>query len=342
MRRGIAVITALAALAAAGCGSEQKPAGETKVPVKTAPVLVEEMSLPVHTSGKLASRVESRLAFKTGGIVGRVVVDEGSSARVGEVLVELQMDEIDARVVQAASAYDKAQRDYRRVENLYADSAATLEQLQDVGTALEVARSDLEIAEFNRRHSVIRAPGDGRVLKRFVEPDELVASGSPVILFGSDGPDWIMRVGVTDRDLLRISLGDSAMVTFDAYPGEDFPAVVTEVVESADPMSGAYEVELTIDRGDHRLVSGFVGSVDIFPGKKERLYLIPIEALYEGDARKGYVYVPEGEKALRVEVDIAWVFRDRLAVRSGLEEYGSVITDGTAYLSEDSSIQVVE
>jgi hypothetical protein len=43
-----------------------------------------------------------------------------------------------------------------------------------------------------------------------------------------------------------------------------------------------------------------------------------------------------------VEVDIAWVFRDRLAVRSGLEEYGSVITDGTAYLSEDSSIQVVE
>jgi multidrug efflux system membrane fusion protein len=332
-------------LALAGCASKQEDAeAEAGIPVRTAEVSYEEVSVPIHASGKLAAAAESRLSFKVGGIIGRIAVEEGEAVAGDLMLAELKMDEIAAQVAQARSAFEKARRDLERLRRLYADSAATLEQLQDAETGFTFARSSLEIAEFNQDHAAIYAPGEGRVLKRFVEAGELVGPGTPFFLFGSTGKGWTVRVGVTDRNIIRLQRGDSASVSFDAYPHERFPASVVEIGEVADPLSGAYEVELRIAPGRSKLVSGFVASVEILPIKCDPMYVIPIEAVMEADDGDAYVYVPDasGTTARRVPVGIGCMIGERMAVRSGLDGVAEVITDGAAYLTDNSAIRIVE
>jgi multidrug efflux system membrane fusion protein len=335
----------LGALLLLGCGPEEAGDGEARgIPVRTVNVFREEVSIPVHTSGKLALSAEARLSFKIGGIVGRIPVDEGEAVASGGLIAELKGDEINAQVAQARSGFEKAGRALERARRLYRDSVATLEQLQDAETGYEVAKAGLEIAEFNRTYSSIYAPSDGKVLKIFVEPNELVGPGMPVVLFGSSGKVWKVRAGVADRDVIRLSLGDSADVAFDAYPDRGFAARVVEIGEAADPLSGVYEVELALDDGGAKLVSGFVARVDIHPSMCEPMAVIPIEALVEADAEEGYVYVPDqtGRAAEKMAVTLGCILGDKVAVRSGLDDTDRVITDGAAYLTDRSAIRIVD
>ena len=335
----------LAALFFTGCGEENTGDGQSRgIPVKTADIIREAVSVPVHTSGKLELSEEARLSFKIGGIVGRILVDEGASVVAGELIAELKGDEINAQVAQARSGLEKAKRDLGRGRRLYSDSVATLEQIQNAETAYEVAAAQLEIAEFNRKHSSILAPSDGRVLMRFVEPSELVGPGTPVVLFGSTAGLWRVRAGVADRDVIRLSPGDSAQVAFDAYPGRYFPGRVVEIGGAADPLSGVYEVGLAISDEGAKLVSGFVARVDIYPSMCEPMAVIPVEALVETDAEEGYVYVPDesGAAATKLPVTLGCILGDRIAVLSGLEGADRVITDGAAYLTDRAAIRIVD
>jgi multidrug efflux pump subunit AcrA (membrane-fusion protein) len=124
---------------------EEKPA----IPVRTEIVREQLLTFPIHTTGRLSAKTESKLSFKTGGIIQKIHVDEGRSVTRGQILASLNLSEIQPKARQADLALQKAERDYERTKNLYKDSVATLEQFQDVRTALELARSNADIAKFN-------------------------------------------------------------------------------------------------------------------------------------------------------------------------------------------------
>jgi RND family efflux transporter MFP subunit len=216
--------------------------------------------------------------------------------------------------------------------------------MQDAETAVRVAHANVEIAKFNLQHSKIYAPADGKILKRFVEENELIAAGNPVFIFGSSGREWIVRVGITDKDIIRVQKNDSALIKFDTYPGIQFQAYVSEVAESADRNTGTFELEIEIPQSRYRLISGFVAKADIYPSKKENYHLIPIESLVEAKADYGLVYALRNQTntADRIPIQIGHVFGDQVAVSSGLEEISHVITDGAAYLTDGSLISVVK
>lgn len=340
------VLLILALFASCGGNSESEES-VLKVPVKTAAVVQTNLSFPIHASGVLAAGKEMRLSFKTGGIVKEILVNEGESVNAGQLLAQLDLAEIQAQVKQARSAYEKAQRDHLRAENLYADTVITLEQFQNAETALDVAKANLEIAEFNLRRSKITAPADGKILRRFVEVNELVAPGTPVLYFGATDNDWRVKAGISERDVVHLQLGDSAQVRFDAYPEKTFWGRVTEISGSAHPASGTYEVEVRLKPTPQaRLVSGFVAKVDLYPSKTRQYYLIPVEALVEADGRTGYVFTPtdEGVKKIPIEIgNAAEIFyEEQVVVRSGLENISRVITQGAQYLTEQSILEIVD
>ncbi len=327
-----------------GCGSEPEvDESEPRPPlVETVAVAPATIPLSVYTSGRLASKAEVRLSFKIGGIVGRMLVDEGRSVKKGQLLAQLDLAEIQAQVRQAKSALDKAWRDRDRVEALRADKVATLEQVQDATTALEVAQSNWDMADFNLRHASIYAPASGKILKRFAEQGELVGPGSPVLMFGSTSRDWVLRVGVADRDVVRLRIGDPAAASFDAYPGRTFAANVTEIAGAADPMSGTYEVELRVDADGQTLLSGFVASVTIEPTQTESLIAIPPDALIGADGDAGFVYVMTNDRTVkRTPVQIGRLMDDAIGIRSGLDAGQRVITTGAAYLKEGMAVRVI-
>ncbi|MBD3289882.1 efflux RND transporter periplasmic adaptor subunit [candidate division KSB1 bacterium] len=346
MKRIIELLLLITALVLViGCGAgDNEGQREEAIYVKTAPVKKEMISIPVVTSGRLSTQAEMKLSFKTGGILETLNADEGQMARQGQTLAALNLAEIEAKVKQAESAYQKAVRDLERVQRLFADSVATLEQRQDAETGVDIAEANLKVAKFNLRHSKIIAPSTGRILKRFVEKNELVSAGMPVFLFGSTENDWVIRVGVTDRDIMRVHIGDSATVKMDAYPARQFGAIVSEIAEFADPRSGTFEIELRLDPGELELKSGFNAQVTIFPSARQAMTIVPIEALVEGDRNTGFVFTLNESKdtAEKIKVRIDRIFDGTIGVSKGLESVSEVVTEGASYLTDGSKVVVTK
>jgi len=339
-RISIALLVPLV-VAACGRGRAATPPQREAVEVRLAPVTVERIARPVSATGILGPKEEVPLSFKVGGVIGRILVDEGQAVRAGDTLAALDLSEINAGVTRARSAADKAERDLARAQRLYNDSVATLEQVQNAQTGRDVATAELETATFNRRYAVIVAPAAGVILRRSAEPGQLVSSGTPILTLGSRSRGVVLRAALADRDVVRIRRGDGAVVRFEALPDARLQGTVTEIAAAADPMTGTYRVEVTLS-GAAGLASGLVGQVEIDPRADRALSLVPIDAVLEADGSRATVFTlsADGTRAERRAVRIAFLAGDRVAVVSGLEGVRSVVTDGAAYLDDGSAVTV--
>jgi membrane fusion protein, multidrug efflux system len=311
--------------------------------VKTGIVKTERISLPVRSSGIVTSSRETRLSFKTGGLIAQINAEEGARVKKGDVLATLNLSEIQSQVIQVRNGYEKALRDFNRVNNLYTDSVATLEQMQNAETGLNVARANLDMAEFNLEQSRIIAPDNGTILKRLAETNEMIATGYPVFVFGTDARFWKIKTGLADRDFVKIQLGDSAKVTMDAWPDVIFNAVVSQISESANPMTGTYEIELELQSNGYKLASGFVANLEIHPARQQMFYVIPVESLVQAEGHTGYVYVVNDSMIVRrVKVEVLAVYGSDVTISRGLEKVTGVVTEGAAYLSEGDHVEIIK
>ena len=338
-----------AAVLLAACGDASPPkAPQTETaPVRTAPAESAPLIDAVRAVGILTPRNELRLSFKVGGVIETLSVEAGDHVRAGQMLAVLKRTEVDAAVTQATEGAEKARRDLERARQLRADEVATQEQVEDLTTAYSVARSHLRAAQFNSRFARIEAPSDGVVLQRLARASELVQGGQPVLVLGSTSEGWIVRAALADRDAVRVNLDDPAVITFDAFPGREFPGRLTRIGSSADPFTGTFEVEIDIAPGEARFARGLVAKVAItLQGAAEQATrtVVPVTAVVEANGPEGTVYVLEAGEgvARRRQVTLGPIVGERVTVTAGLTPGEQVITDGAAWLTDGHAVRVVD
>ena len=343
----ILTISALLMLLFSGCGKEQElstlPKSVEAIPVKIIFLSQAEVSGSVHSSGQFTTDDETMLSFKTGGIVDRIFVKEGDKIRKDQLLARLNLTEISSQVNQSQIAYEKASRDYDRIVNLRKDSVATLEQLQNSKTGLELAKQQLNAAKFNLQYSEIRAAHDGVILQKLVKEGQVIGQGMPVLVTSSKGlSDWILRVVVSDREWAKIRLNDKANVQIEALNIKDMQAYVSSKAENADQMTGCFSIDLKLNNARKlNIASGLFGKAEIMLSEKNLVWQIPYDALLDGNADQGFVFVTNDNiNAYKVPVTIDAIDGKNILVSKGLNEYKSLIVSGSAYLKDKSVINV--
>jgi RND family efflux transporter MFP subunit len=284
---------------------------------------------------------EQRMSFKMGGVVRRIAVQEGQSVKRGQRLAEIELTEVNAQVEQARQMAEKAARDLRRGENLYADQVISLEQLQDLRTQAAMAEASFKSAQFNMGYSVITAPGDGVVLRKLVEERELVGPGTPVLVFGESDSGYVVRAALADREIVNVKIGDKGEIRMDAFPGQLMTGTIVEVASAADERSGMFPIEVRFDTPPPRLVSGLVARLRLEPeSSAPPLTYVPMAALVEGDGDRASVFVLNNGKAQKRDVRVAFITADSIALESGIEAGEAVITDGALFLENGEAVEV--
>ena len=365
------VVLGAVILFAFNSGAEESSEATEAKPLRMVEVVTPEkinFRKSIVASGQLASKEETKLSFKTGGIIKNVRVSEGQFVRKGQLMAELNMDEINAQAEQAQLgvkqssitlenaklALKLAERDYRNTKGLYEDSVATLEQLENVETQLSNARNQIEaaqtgldfsqknktIANFNVEHSRIVAPASGMILKKLASSNELIGPGNPVFLFGSKEQAQVIRISLTDKDIIHVNLGDKAQVKFDAYPNQSFEGTVRELASMADPYTGTYEVEVQIRANGNRLLNGFIGRVELMTKSSQDVLSIPIDALVSADKNTAQIFIIENELAQKRSVEIFEMKGKTLLIQSGLDASQQVVASGAGYLEDGEKVNV--
>ncbi|MGN6508060.1 MAG: efflux RND transporter periplasmic adaptor subunit [Chitinophaga sp.] len=333
------------------CGSQPTASGipaHDAVPVKLLPLSERSAGGNIPVSGTFTTDDEVMLSFKTGGIIQRITVKEGDAIRRGQTVAVLNPTEIDAAVQQAQLAFEKAGRDLQRATNLYNDSVATLEQLQNAKTAKEIAAQQLRTAQFNRSHSVITAPRNGSVLRKLASEGQLVQPGTPILQTNGAGSGaWLLRVAVSNREWAAIRLNDKASVEVESVPGKTFTGVVSRRGEGIDPSTGAFliDIKLTGEKPSS-IAFGMFGKATVSTTAKNSGgtsgWAIPYDALLDGDGSNGFVFVTsDGKTAHKVPVTVAAIEKDHVIISAGLENAGQLIISGSAYLTDSSRIRII-
>lgn len=320
------------------------------IPVKLLPLNKSNSSATIAASGRFTTDDEAFLAFKTGGVINKIFVKEGDAIHVGQLLATLNLTEINAQVSQAQFAFEKAQRDYQRITNLYKDSVASLEQMQNVKTSLDLSRQQLASAQFNRNFSEIRATQNGFVLKKMANEGQVIASGTSVLQTnGAHSGNWFLRVGVSDKNWSVIKLNDKAIIHSETAYGKAMEGIVYRRSEGVDPGTGSFSIDIKLLDKDASVASGMFGSATIVAGENiskasdANSWSIPYDALLDGDGSNGYVFITNDNKtAEKAKVTIAGMEKDHIIISDGLQNATSLIISGSAYLIDKSNIKVVQ
>jgi len=314
-----------------------------EISVKIVQVTAQKVSDLVVTSGFISSTKEARLSFKTGGIIDRIYVEEGQTVKKGQLLATINLTEINSFVEQAKQGVEKAQRDYDRAKNLYADTVATLEQFQNATTGLNIAKEQYGSAQFNKQYSEIRATNDGKIVRKLMNEGEIVSPGLPVFFMNAVGVnDWVVKAGVSDKDWVRLKIGNAATIKIDAYGDQEFKATVSQLAQAPDPLSGLYQIELKLQNTGKEIATGLFAKAEVKPTDAATYITAPIDAVVEGNGQDAFVFVVNNNKAEKLPVRIAFIKDGQVLLSSGIAEGTAIITDGSAYLTNGTPVKITQ
>ncbi len=347
----LVMLTGFAGLSA--CSSKQ-----TENPTSTAVlrdirvVSVKNMQLPDQVSavGSVHSVESSALAAQVMGNVLRVLANQGDNVRAGDTLVVIDaaslrsdVDRAHAAVVaangQAAAAESEARMaaaTLKRYEDLKEKKSVSPQEFEEVETRFHVASAHVEmvrsqINEAKAQESAantmlgytrLRAPFDGVVTERRVDPGALATPGTPLLTIEKSGR-LRLEVSVDESLLSTIRIGASIPVIIDAIGNNSLAGKVAEIVPAADPGSHSFMVKIDLPP-TQGLRSGMFGRAQLSRGSKAAL-VVPRSAVVTHGSLQG-VYVVDANKIANLRyITLGNTPGEQVDVLSGLTAGETVI-----------------
>lgn len=247
-----------------------------------APTLPADTALTV--SGYVIPRERIEISPRFQATVKWIGVKKGDVVKKGTVLVELEADEFRARMAEAegrvalaGANLANATRERTRQEQLASnkvDSVSSLDRARWTEEAaqaeVKTAAGQLDVARTYLAWCTIRAPIDGTVLEKLVNPNELV---SPQSFGGTRGPstaflamadlgDLQVEVDINEADTPKVKLGQRCRVSPEAYPEKKYAGVVAEMAPEANRSKGTLQVKVQVQNPDRFLTPELSARVD--------------------------------------------------------------------------------
>jgi HlyD family secretion protein len=333
--------------------------------VEVASVKRADMTESLTVVGNLIGAATVEAVPKVSGRLDEVSVRLGDRVRRGQTLAKVEDREIEEQVKQAQAAFDVsaatirqreadlrlAQTNLDRSKNLFDRQLIPKQTYDDTDARYQAAAAQLDLAraqyqqaqarldelKINLSNTVIASPVSGFIGKRALDPGAWVTPNSSFISVVDIG---IVRLvaNVVEKDLGHINSGMKADVIVDAYPGEHFVGRIAHVAPVLDPATRTAQIEVEIENSAFRLKPGMYAKVSFVIEHKEKVLVVPANAVIDAQGKKG-VYVPgDGNVAKFQPVTLGMADPTQVEITAGVTEGMRVISTGAAALREGDKI----
>lgn len=302
-----------------------------------------DLSLTSGLTGTLESADVVYVYAKASGDVTDVKVKAGDVVEQGQVLFEIDTDQVDTAknsLDSAAVALEEARSNLNRMQILYDGGDLSEQEYEQYRNNAKTAELQYESAKlaYDRQveYSVVTAPISGTIESCDAEVYDLVSTNSQLCVISGQGQKKISFY-VTERMLQNLSEGDSLTVEKN---GKNYEAHVSSVNTMVDSETGLFKVEAQMEDTDE-IATGSTVKLELATEKTENAMLIPVDAVYYsgGDA---YVYLYQDGTAHMVPVEIGIYDSTYAEVLSGLNEDDLVIETWSSNLYEGATVRLKE
>jgi len=359
----------------------------------------------ITANGKIQPEKEVKITPDVSGEIVELTVKEGDQVQKGRLLLRIKPDiyisqrdrslaaisSTRARLAQADAQFIQAELSYRRSKQLFDEQTISKSEFEQAEASYNIAKAEVDAAKFavasaeasvkeaneNLVKTSIYSPMTGTVSMLLVELGERVAGTNLMagteILRIADLSRMEAQVEVNENDIVRVNLGDTALIEVDAYLDEKFKGIVTEIANSAKTTGVSadqvtnFDVKILIlpesyqklaDGGNSPFRPGMSATVDIQTETKNGILTVPIQSVTtrtdttklaatasDKDIRT-LVFVADGEYALAKDVKTGIQDNNFIEIISGVEDSSRVISAPfsaiSKKLSDSTLIEIVK
>lgn len=351
VRRLIVLGLSLPLLAAC---SKTEPAAEPVRAVRTLAVAAESAGGVHEYAGEVRARIESRLGFRVGGKIVRRQAELGDTVKAGQVLAQLDpqdlrlsQDSARAALASAQASHALAEADYKRYQELLAQGFISAAELERRDTTLKAARASLEQARAQAAvqgnqagYATLVADASGVITAVDAEPGQVVAAGAPVLRLAHDGPRDVVFSVPEDREaMVRALEGRPGALRVRLWGStETLPATVREVAAATDAVTRTFLVKADVGRAPFKLGQTATALVDL--PRSDGVIKLPLSALVEADGKTSVWLLDAASMTVKTQpVQLAGAEGNHAIVAAGLAPGQEVVTAGVHVLTPGQKVR---
>jgi membrane fusion protein, heavy metal efflux system len=296
---------------------------------------------------------------QTGGPVARIVVSPGDHVRSGQPMLYVASPDYSqqsAAFMKARTAFELADRNFKRASDLYAHHAIAEKDLQQAESDRNQAQTDREAAAASLRILGIRdpdslvghalspeapllAPIEGEVVERLVSPGQLLLAGATQCFTISDMSSVWVLVNVYEKDLANVRIGNAVAIQSDAYP-DVFHGRISYVSPALDPNTRTAQARIVTSNPGQKLKKDMYVTAIVSAGSIPNALAVPDAAVLRDTENLPFVYVETAANQFaRRPVKLGFSQGGRTQITDGLRAGEHIVDDGGIFLQFQNSLQ---
>lgn len=312
--------------------STEQTEEETVQLVKVARVTEQAVPQVVSYTATIEPYKRNLISSSLPNRIKKIYVEVGDHVKAGQKLVDLDR----ANLAQQKLQLDNLELEYKRVQELFAVGGASQQQVDQMRTQYETAKTSYENLDEN---TVLVSPTNGVVTARNYDNGDL-ATGA--ILTVMQIQPVKVQVNVSESDFTKVKLGMPVDVNVEVYGDEVFKGKVSLIHPTIDPATRTFVTEINIPNADNRIRPGMFARVNIDFGSVNRV-VVPDQAVVKrSGSGDRFVYVYKDGKVSFNQVQLGRHMDTSYELISGVENGAEVVIAGQSRLKDGAEVKVVE
>ncbi len=300
--------------------------------VRVATARQQDISLQLRYAGRLEAERFVNIAPSIPARINSIKVKEGDWVEKGDILIEMD----NTNLAQIRAQFENLEKNYLRMKQLLEKEAIDRSTFDEVESAYLATKANYENVKEN---TIITAPFAGVVT--FIsqkEGEQFNAMASPALIRIADLSEMKVKLSIPDTQINLIKQGDSAIITSDSYPDEQFIGKITMVSQEAEQMSGKFRTEIAVDNSDNKLKHNQFARITIHAKTSENAIVVPPQAVLEDK----FAFVVTNGTVERREVKTGLENEHELEIIAGIEAEEIVVVTGNVGLSDGDRIRIMD
>jgi membrane fusion protein (multidrug efflux system) len=316
--------------------------------VATAVATVQSWQPSLAAVGTLRASNGADLSAEIGGIVEDIHFESGKDVRAGDLLVQLRLNDDEAKLGQLKAIVDLDRITYERDKQQLGDRAIAQSTVDTDSGNLASAREQFRAQQAVIAEKFIRAPFAGTLGVRQVDRGQYLSPGTAIVTLQALDPIFI-DFYLPQQAVAQIHAGQAVTVSNDAYPDRRFSGTVLAVNPKVDSGSRMVQVRASLHNADHALLPGMFANATIDSGHAQSQVTIPQSAVsYNPYGSLVYLLEPDGQdehgksrQKVRQQFVVTGAARgDQIAITKGVVAGDVVVTSGQLKLHNDASVLI--
>ena len=321
--------------------AEQSEKEQQKAPIPVEVIAIErgDIQQTYRSITTLEAENEAQVVARSTGILETLLVEEGDIVTKGQLLAQLNIEQLTLEVNQIEATLNKLKNELNRQEQLFSRKLGSTDARDRAQFEYQSQQAQYQLSKLKLNYASIKAPISGIITERAVKQGNLIRDND--LLFKVvDLNSLVAILNLPEKEMAKVKKQQKVLLHIDALNEQLVIGEVDRIRPAIDVSTGTFRVVANIPNEQQRLKSGMFGKIEVVFDVHLNSLILPQQAVISEDNR-AHVFVVKDNEALQTPVELGYEHNGQVEIVDGLEEGDLVIVTGQQVMKHQTRVEIV-